>query len=439
MYEEWWDKISSTAAVAAARSGDLRSNIGQALVDLNDIVLAAPALVQDAYVRLSEEALHHGSARNLDRVLNGEQVLTTPSNLDAGLAALLSGALLRALDEAHLLLAPTLGPPAAPMRDWLTRDETHFLIPRPFGRGFRKPPAKGQSVGKRGLLNHVALPRRLCGLRVEIASVDALLPSGDELNAVGFGAALMSDFSVTLAEFPGPRFLVSDVAFSQGADLLMAQVNQALDARCHFLVWPELSVSELHQNAIERALASSALLKESPLQLVIAGTRHVAARGGTVNRARILLGTGEPVSAYYDKLKPFVAKTGAEEGIVPGESVLILVTELGLASIGICKDFCDEAATNVFEALPVDVFLVPSLGNDQTMKGHQDVAKWISVRHGAVTFVVQQDIPQDLEPHAAPAGMLGYVLPPSGDPRASELPALAQTGTFSLHTVRTSR
>ncbi|MBP0114352.1 hypothetical protein [Bradyrhizobium vignae] len=59
-----------------------------------------------------------------------------------------------------------------------------------------------------------------------------------------------------------------------------------------------------------------------------------------------------------------------------------------MVGVAICLDFCDVCETP-FSELDVDVMLVPSMGNDRTMQGHQTTAAQVEVRFGTRSFVVQ--------------------------------------------------
>lgn len=63
-----------------------------------------------------------------------------------------------------------------------------------------------------------------------------------------------------------------------------------------------------------------------------------------------------------------------------------------MVAIGICRDFCEriDPNPNPFAALDADLFLIPSMGNKTTMRGHLETAREIALKYRASAFVAQQ-------------------------------------------------
>jgi predicted amidohydrolase len=125
------------------------------------------------------------------------------------------------------------------------------------------------------------------------------------------------------------------------------------------------------------------------LQVLVAGSWHVERGGKWWNSAPILDGYGK-VLATYEKLTPFYSAGIGYEDVTLGAGIPVIVTDDYVVAIAICKDFCDLSRVADLAQLDVDLFLVPSMGGDSTMSGHQTMAKHLTVQRGSRAFVVQQ-------------------------------------------------
>lgn len=177
-----------------------------------------------------------------------------------------------------------------------------------------------------------------------------------------------------------------------------ASLNAELDelrARRHLLwVAPELTVTPALRNWLKRQLAEQPL---NGLLLAIPGSFHEAEDGERVNRAEIIDGAGG-LLASHDKLTLFSYPRPADqraccEEIVARRKITLLITPLGLVGVAICKDFSDKTTPLIHAAwsrLAPDWLLVPSMGDDPTLKLHRSRAEEYAKFYGTHSVVANQ-------------------------------------------------
>ena len=117
-----------------------------------------------------------------------------------------------------------------------------------------------------------------------------------------------------------------------------------------------------------------------------------------------------------------------KEAIVHGEELPVVVTGDLVVGFAICKDFCDRAIPSPFAELPVDLMLVPSMGQASTLAGHLANAEDLRLRTGTLVFVVQQLPETAADPAQAGEEVLGHVL--LSRRKAAPVP---QTSTWAVH------
>ena len=266
---------------------------------------------------------------------------------------------------------------------WVPTGYPCYVIP--VNRAYRAE--DGMDRARRAILYHAIVPRQLGDLTVEIALHPDVDPQGQGRSWL-YGSAMFDSMTidVDLVEEDGFRVVGAPLADDEG--LVREQVDQAIAASSDVLSWPELTVPEQRLAHIKKALNGDPLATASRISLTVAGTWHIEASHGWVNRAHILHGRGQRL-ASYDKRRWF-AFDGRYERIEPGKSLLVIVTDDRLVSIAICKDFCDDVPDKVYDWLGVDLVLVPSMGNKKTLDAHRRSAKILQSRQGAVSVLVQQ-------------------------------------------------
>lgn len=234
---------------------------------------------------------------------------------------------------------------------------------------------------------------------VEIDLVSVANPHGEDMTA---------PLSVRLSHFDDgvtTRFderHESDTFWATGLDdegkrldSISAELKAIGVVRDRVWVAPELTVTPGLRERIGRLLASEPLKQ---LLIAVPGSFHETAEGRQVNRAAILDGDGA-VLTHHEKLTLFSyphAKTGRQtcECIVAQRRITLLATPIGLVGVAICKDFSDETATGLIQAvwnrLAPDWLLVPSMGDESTLRLHHACAESHAGLRGTRTAVANQ-------------------------------------------------
>ncbi|MCK1491937.1 hypothetical protein IVB14_16285 [Bradyrhizobium sp. 180] len=223
------------------------------------------------------------------------------------------------------------------------------------------------------------------------------------------------------------RFRVASVEAPSADGAISEQIAQALKENCIAVVWPELTVSpELRAKIVELIRDRDVTDELEAPEILIPGTWHEKTDHGIVNRARIYDGYGEE-RLSYDKIAPYADDGWGMENITAGDRVCVLATEGALIGVAICLDFCDVSQTP-FSELDVDVMLVPSMGNDRTMQGHQTTAAQVEVRFGTRSFVVQHPTQTTFIDHR-----IGTILPLLKEPAAVSAKELGQNAVWAAY------
>ena len=103
-------------------------------------------------------------------------------------------------------------------------------------------------------------------------------------------------------------------------------------------------------------------------------------------RARTLL--------THRKLRIFGGFESGAEHVDVGETLHVLVTPIGCIAVLICKDFIDAHASveSLLTEVPVDWVLVPSFGDEKTIRAHKDRAKALAMVKTGTNSVVAQTL-----------------------------------------------
>lgn len=292
-------------------------------------------------------------------------------------------------------------------------DDTTATDPKP---EHTPPPDDFRPFSQRGLVRHRLIPTEVDGARVRLRRLQW---PGVRDRLKHFGAVLFPSLDFDCDE-DDTSFLVRGVSCAGQEAIIADALRESHLGRCFGTIFPELTISPDDCRAIVGQLRAKPWLETSPEAdartpaLVVAGSWHVERDGSHYNLATLLDGDGNPLGEYIKRL-PFTDPDGRIERIESGEELVVLVFETCLIAFGICLDFCDRRYQNCYDALDVDFVLVPSCGNDSTMKGHIRNAELLWLRRTSLSVVVQQAYPlrSDMNP--------GYLLPPAikiaSDPR----------------------
>lgn len=156
-------------------------------------------------------------------------------------------------------------------------------------------------------------------------------------------------------------------------------MDQAQAAGAHAIVFPELTI-----DIAQRALLTQRLRKQAGSHLVMlqAGSFHetLVIEGKTFNTAPLVNSQGRELLTHR-KLRPFSkVSPGVDpvtEDISLGDTIHVLATPVGLLTVLICKDFLDDhpCVLTLLSDVPVEWVLVPSFGDEKTIRQHKVRAK----------------------------------------------------------------
>ncbi len=266
---------------------------------------------------------------------------------------------------------------------WSPTDYPCYVVP--VDRNYRAEDGKDRR--RRATLYHAIVPRQVGDLAVELV----LHPDVD-LAGNGrpwrYGSAIFDGMTITAEHLDEDGFRLIDAPLANEEAVVRDQVDQAIATASDVLSWPELTVPRTRLGHIKDALRGDPLANRRRVALTVAGSWHVESDSAWVNRTEILHGRGEPL-AFYDKRRVY-EYAGRYERIAFGDRLLVIVTEDRLVSVAICKDFCDDVAAKVYDWLGIDLVLVPSMGEANTLAAHRRSAKALQSSQGAVSLLVQQ-------------------------------------------------
>ncbi len=184
-----------------------------------------------------------------------------------------------------------------------------------------------------------------------------------------------------------------------GAEARFTSLENELEAiareRLRLWVAPELTVSPELRQRTQARLADRPL---GHLLVAVPGSFHELVQGRKVNRAMIFDGDGAFL-AEHEKLTQFsyCRQPGGPtlcESIIAQRKFTLLATSIGLVGIAICKDYSDETAGGMIQAawnrLAPDWLLVPSMGDESTLKLHKQCAQSHLKTRGTRTVVANQ-------------------------------------------------
>lgn len=341
---------------------------------------AAPDDVKREYARYPETTADgSGIADRADRLRDARYAVDgLPSAVALHLPWL--AALTRVLDEDLAALVPVDDP-----ADWVHEVPGYDCWVVPVDRPQRLK--QGRQPERRALCHHAVIPKRIGSLAVRLVVHPALTAPIQNSPL----AAAMFQGLAAVERFPGTADLVlADVAVPNVAEAVGAQIHAAEADRCAILAWPELTTPAKTELAMRRVLETDAL-RDGRVPLVVAGSWHVALNGPKerfANESTILDARGRLLARYRKRI-PFVSK-GRREKIVPGNELLIFASAESLISIAICRDFCDDTPTCNYDDLPLDLVIVPSMGDEDTLNAQVRHARSFASRQGGATFLVQQ-------------------------------------------------
>lgn len=201
------------------------------------------------------------------------------------------------------------------------------------------------------------------------------------------------------------------------------QLHCANQAGAHFVVFPEFSLDLDQREQARLWLKNNA---PSQLRYVVPGSFHEPVPGSAgptcFNTAPLFAATGKVVFTHQ-KLRLF-GKDVVAEDVSVGKTLHVLATPIGCLTLLICKDFMDTDASvaNLLQHVLVDWVLVPSFGDERTIKGHKARARTLAKIVSGTNSAVANSRNTAMEPGAG-------TLPGFGHRSGQDLPVLVpETG-----------
>lgn len=398
----------------------------QRLARLHTLMLRAHDNVGELFKRIEESALAEAGLARAEALGDLEAPPTWLDRLDPspkGVAEALATEI-RGVDHAlHVTRYKEIGF-ADPDTHWKTRDKTAYVIPN-HGVAPRGKPMTDQSYTRRGLLWHRVMPTNVNGFEVRLYRGDVGERSGrDRRHLAG---ALFNDFGLTLSRPDATKtFFVQGVNCPELSSQLVTQLDalQAAEPGLLAAVWPELTgPPQVRDQIVQRLARWPYRGNHRRPSVVLPGSWHEPTPKGRVNVIRVLNGFGREIVPPCEKTRAFNLD-GRFEDIQPGTGLPVLVIGELLVGMAICKDFCDRSRDLPYLHLPLDLVLVPSFGDDLTMRSHCVAASDLWIRHHTRSFVVQQESRRNLD--------WGYVLPAPERPGEATLDSLRRSQLFSI-------
>jgi Carbon-nitrogen hydrolase len=318
-------------------------------------------------------------------------------------------ALLHVLDE-HIfqgqsLSAPSLRRSNGASTQYLEGGKYFWLVPVVLNNRRKAALANQPGNLSHWVRHHCVLPAATPhGINVTLQHTQSTVD--DKLNALW--SADEPSLKIWIAHFDDQATVMGSTAQSavgdwrathiEPNDARMASLHRTLDqaeAACaHVVVFPELTI-----DMAQRALLAQRLRKQAGSHLVMlqAGSFHetLPSEGKTFNTAPLVNAQGRALLTHR-KLRPFSkVSPGVDpvtEDISLGDTIHVLATPVGLLTVLICKDFLDDhpCVLTLLSDVPVEWVLVPSFGDEKTIRQHKAHAKAQGqVRTGSHTVLAQ--------------------------------------------------
>ena len=423
--EEWRsliERIAKDLSSPALKDEPLQHYLELALARLWLAMQSPPPAVRYAFADLKELTFADAHARAADLALEARP--EWKPDFGPNLSDLVKSVAIeiRALDKA-LIECRELGRSDDPNLDYLAFGERGvFILPRISGS--RPKGKRNQEFERRGLVHHRLVPVTVEGIPVRLYSPSIRGPGMDG-GSVDLVSALFDKVRPTFTTSENNAdFHVS--ALSNEVELVAAlesQMCELANGKAFMaVVWPELTISPALLSTLQYKLEERALQDDvAQFGFAVAGSWHCTLEhGGMINAAPVLDSFGVPLFKVIKRERYQLKDTETLEAIQPGAELPILMYGSVLIAFGICKDFCERRHPTPYPNLDVDLILVPSFGDAQTMDDHEIAAGNTAMRYAGRCFVVQQFLPNDDQ------SVWGTVLRPPMVPRGKAVSPVLQ-------------
>lgn len=160
-------------------------------------------------------------------------------------------------------------------------------------------------------------------------------------------------------------------------EAMLSQMQAAKACSANIVLFPEFSIDLAQRRALSDWLVQH---KWESLIYVVPGSFHEELGAeGCFNTAPLLAATGEPLLVHR-KLRLYGLIDNPAESVEIGNTIHVMATPIGYFTILICKDFMDvnPKVNDLLQDVPVDWVLVPSFGDDKTIKAHKRRAQTLA-------------------------------------------------------------
>ena len=183
-------------------------------------------------------------------------------------------------------------------------------------------------------------------------------------------------------------------------DSLLAAMDSAAKHGAHIVVFPEFALDLEQRKALVKHLRTNSY---ASLILVVAGSFHEDEGDETFNTAPLYSASGQKLLTHR-KLRVYGDLNHGAEDVSVGNSIHVLSTPVGCMTVLICKDFIDAHASvdSLLTEVPVDWALVPSFGDEKTIKAHKARAQTLAVVRTGTHSVVAQTLNTIIEREEPP-------------------------------------
>ena len=392
------------------------SNLRTLLHRLHETLQSTPENVLQDFDQFDEQALAVEARGLLSNIVVSRRASSETTH---GGALFRAAAVLRALDELLLESAENIIDEAPD--SWLTTNGEAYVVPVPRPVMVDGGPLTHQSFSRRGLLYHRVIPTRIGDVDVVVEPHPDLATGANPERT--FGAALFTSFQLDYEKVGSKHFVVTEVRCADGIEVVVDRhCSSARAMNCDTLVWPELTMNPDRVKQVQANLSNAPLRSALP-PIVVVGSWHLPGDKRHQNLAPVLDGRGQALFTF-GKSRRF-SFGGLTEDIDVHGKIHIAATDRELVAFAICKDFCDKARVVPITLLDVDLVIIPSMGQPNTMTSHRDAADEMKVLFGTRSAVVQQTYPvNEKEPP-------GYVLRALKEPRAAELRDMEERREFT--------
>lgn len=124
------------------------------------------------------------------------------------------------------------------------------------------------------------------------------------------------------------------------------------------------------------------------LALLVPGSFHERTDGGVYNRAILVDGKGNEITAARKLTKFGRLEEGFLESIALGDEITVVITPIGTVAVAICKDFCDDYVGRVWDQIQPEWLLVPAYGKGAS--AHETAARRIGRLVGTITILAHE-------------------------------------------------